>query len=207
MPGYTDEELTAWLLGALDPWRSMALNRVTAQSPALAHRVEALAARLGSSSPQPEEPTSWRLPPPGIRGGPVTPRHAVRPVPILDAGQGPRPFDVKMEDLPDAQDRQVVVLCRQEGQWSVLFPTCPDEETRLGDLPLGPDRTRVLSLTLSPGRSRRWAVALVSDPVRPDWQAPPVGRWETLRQALYENRVPVFAFDVPQGDPSGQANS
>lgn len=199
MKNHSDEEILAWLVGTLDPWRSVALAHDVARDATLGRRVQALQAVLAAGTPEDPLESRWRLPPPGVAGGRTGACLQVAPVPLL-AGDGLHaydPFDVRIDGIADPDDRRVVVMVRQREDWSVVSPTAPAEDLRLSDLDRAPDGPFVLTLAARPEVGRQcWGVALPPWRAPVGWSLPPEARWAELRDHIYRNAVPIFVFEV-----------
>lgn len=191
-----DRDLVAWLARALTPGRALEIADEVAASPELQLRVRELG---GSLDEPPPPPPRWRLPPPGMRIGPVSMQVVVDTATFGPDDDGLAPgahVGVYLEDLPDAEQRLVVVLLRGSGEWSVIFPEGIDDSTTLADLRLDPDGRRVLDLR-APATPGRWRFGVALPEVRSiDLTLGLDARWTGLRDAIAQGHIPVFTTDV-----------
>ncbi len=106
-------------------------------------------------------------------------------------------FQVRIDDVDDAQDRRVVVLRRQERCWEVVFPSTPDEDLRLGELQPQSDGTRLLDLLAAePAGRQEWAVVLPKADRPVDFDDSVSGRWASLASDVELGGVPWAAVEV-----------
>ena len=188
MPPLSDRLLLAWLAGALDPGRASEVAEDVAADPMLQARVAALGAQLADPPAAP----SFRLPPP------TRPSFGMRRQLAIAMGDTTlRPGDrFRLAlDPPDDAERIVVVLRRVTSDWSVVFPTDPDEVLPVGALPTE-DGSPILDLVVDrPGR-QRWAVALPAASVAIDWTAPEATRWQALSAGIADGSIPVTSIEL-----------
>lgn len=187
-------ELVAWVLGALEPDRAVEVATLVAESPALQRRVRSLQRSLPAWRQAPTR--TWNLPPPGLN-------RASAALVMSGPGEAPgqlRPgarFEVSLPDLPTPEDVQIVVLSRDETDWTVRFPSRPDEQLTLAELQRGPDGRRRLDLSAGQREGlQRWAVALPSRALVADWSAPEEQRWARLKSAIEAGEVTVSTVEV-----------
>lgn len=173
--------------GLLDPDDAADLEDRLAASASLRAALRGIRAEPVEAPPR----SPWRVPPPGWGAALRVQTPAVLGPGRVRAGEA---FHIDLDELPDAAEREVVVLRQQAGRWEVLAPEQPDDRARLSDFPLVEGRRRVTLLARGVG-PQRWAVAL------PVWEAwapaeTPAARWEALQRAVAEGRVPVGAADL-----------
>jgi hypothetical protein len=172
--------------GLLDPGEATRLREKIAADPAL---VLAFAELERAPSPPWEPSRAWRLPPPGLYGGPVG--FGARVEAALSMGAEPL-LRLRFQP-PDLNPRAVVLLTRGARGWEVLSPERDEAPLLLADLPVVPETNeRELLLTgVDPG-PRGLVLALPALELLP---TPPWGEdpWAPLRAALVEDRVPVRA--------------
>ncbi len=106
-------------------------------------------------------------------------------------------FQVKIDEPDDAEERRVVVLRKQERNWTVVFPSSPDEDLSLSELDSEGDGTRTLDLlaTDPPGR-QEWAVVLPRADRPVDFDDSVNSRWADLRSQVATGSVPWAAVEV-----------
>lgn len=188
-----DVELSAWILGGLDPDRAAELDARVRVSPALAARTQALGRQRATWTAPP--PATWTFPPVGVVL-PGWPQASVSAGLLL--GRPLRPgarFEVYVRDLPDAERHQVIILYAEGDAWRVLFPESPGEQLRAADLEAAPGGGRRLELSAQakPG-PQRWAVAFPPLSFSPDW-----GRsdpWAALAASVRAGEVRTLRFTV-----------
>ncbi len=198
-----DAELIGWLSGALEPGEERRLASELASSPALRRRLDVLRARI--AEPQDEAPV-FRIPPPWARqpGAALQGRAELQGARWAGQVEGATGFAGGDEDLlvtlrvlpPDEEDRLVVVLVHEGERWRVLLPSSPDMALRLREL----DREGAEHILEVRPRVRgrlRYVVALPrvgeADPV---WDGPEDLRWEALRHALAQSRIPTLSIEL-----------
>ena len=150
--GISEFELSAWLLGALDPDRAEELAQAVARSPALAERARArqrVLERLPTlrARPMPIPGSDWR--------GQLVARRVHAGNLSEDAlGEGLRPGDrveLRGSALTDPPRRELVAMTRDaEGRWDVVWPEHADERTPVEALERDADGALKVSLSASP---------------------------------------------------------
>lgn len=197
--GVSELELSAWLLGALDPDRADELAQAVARSPALAERArarKALLERLPSlrARPMPVPGSDWR--------GQLTARRTSAGRLGKDtSGEALRPGDrveLRVTALPDPERRELVAMTRgAEGRWDVVWPEHPDERTPVSALERDADGALKVSLSASPTLgTQRWLLVFPEAPWPVDWSAPRTSRWESLLARVSCGDVPLFTFEL-----------
>ena len=195
----SDRLLLAYLTGALEPSRRQELSEHIDADTDLQRRLRQLSERLGG-----QPPARWRIPPPAIRGVPwmmaarvERSRHAVlgaEEAPELVPGQ---PFQLRLPQVESPSSWRVVVLYRQSGDWEVVFPTWPDDDMTLADLPMESNGELRLDLIARPEAGRqRWAMALLPLAFSIDWDAPEDRRWAPLQDELARGEIQLAVIEV-----------
>lgn len=164
----SDRDLAAWLAMALEPPRHLEIARALAASPALVARLE----RLSHATPEPQR-SSWILPPPGLG--------AFTSAPVAVMGDEAPWIRIALPQTAAPTDR-VLVLERQQGEWTVISPNSPSETLTVADLP---QEESVRQLDVAPNsHAERIGVVLVPAFVVIDWNEPPETRWEALMEGV-----------------------
>lgn len=162
----------------------------------------ALAAARRSRAPQAMDAPAdltWRVPPPGVPGGAARWGAQAESPPVFRADTRYRPGDrvcVRMAPLPDADQRQVVLLRLEDEAWQVRFPTRAGEILLLSQLPQREDGSRTLDLRAWPPAGRqRWAVALPDRRLAAPLDADP-GVLAQLQRDIERGEVPCCALEI-----------
>lgn len=201
---FSEFELSAWLLGALDPDRAEELTQAVSRSPALAKRAEArrrVMERLPSlrARPMPIPGSDWR--------GQLVARRVQAGILGEDAiGEGLRPGDrveLRVSTLPDPDRRELVAMTRDaEGRWDVVWPEHADERTPVEALERDPDGALKVSLSASPTiGTQRWLLVFPETPWPVDWSSPRAIRWDPLMARISAGAVPLFTFELEVSAP------
>lgn len=192
----SDEHLTAYLVGALEPGLAKEIEEELSASPGLRAHAALLAARIQQAESWAE---AWDIPPVGVPAGRGAFTAQLAHGMVMAAGPlapGDR-FSVLLGPVPDAAERLVVVLLHEPEGWRVVFPSHPEESMRADEVPLETDGTRRLDLAAGPHPgTQRWAVALPWLTLEIDWSLPPEERWSDVRAAVADGSVPVSAVRV-----------
>lgn len=176
--------LTLFAAGLLDPPDAAEVEDQLLGSAALRRQLAALGA------PPRWTLSPWRVPPPALGVPMRVASLEAFSTQTLRAGDA---FHADLPDLPDASEREVVVLRRSESLWEVLAPLHAEDRARLSDFPLVDGLRRVTLLARGTGR-QRWAIAL------PRWAADrdlaSTDAWADLRASLQAGDVPVGSVDL-----------
>jgi len=202
--GISEFELSAWLLGALDPDRAEELAQAVARSPALAERARArqrVLERLPTlrARPMPIPGSDWR--------GQLVARRVHAGNLGEDAlGEGLRPGDrveLRVNALTDPIRRELVAMTRDaEGRWDVVWPEHADERTPVEALERDADGALKVSLSASPTiGTQRWLLVFPETPWPVDWSLPRAIRWEQLMARISTGAVPLFTFELEVSAP------
>ena len=202
--GISEFELSAWLLGALDPDRAEELSQAVASSPALAERArrrQLVLERLPPlrARPMPIPGSDWR--------GQLVARRVQSGALGEDAlGQGLRPGDrveLRVSALTDTNPRELVAMTRDaEGRWDVVWPEHADEHTPVEALERDADGALKVSLSASPTiGTQRWLLVFPETPWPVDWSLPRAIRWEQLMARISTGSVPLFTFELEVSAP------
>ncbi|MBK9368525.1 MAG: hypothetical protein IPN01_19825 [Deltaproteobacteria bacterium] len=202
--GISEFELSAWLLGALDPDRAEELAQAVARSPALAERARArqrVLERLPTlrARPMPIPGSDWR--------GQLVARRVHAGNLGEDAlGEGLRPGDrveLRVSALTDPTRRELVAMTRDaEGRWDVVWPEHADERTPVEALERDADGALKVSLSASPTiGTQRWLLVFPETPWPVDWSLPRAIRWEQLMARISTGAVPLFTFELEVSAP------
>lgn len=188
-----DRDLILYLDGLLDPDEA----QTVAEALAASDELRARAALLGPTPiPTLSPPSPWRLPPPGA-GWTLKTRTPLVMSATTTVRIGRR-FQIHLPDVPDPEDRQVIVLRRDEDDaWAVLSPRSPNQQLPLSRLPPTDDGGWSIDLLASgpPGR-QRWAIALPPRDLPLEWRAAEDIRWAGLQNLLHQGGCPVFSIDI-----------
>ncbi|HHO49437.1 MAG TPA: hypothetical protein ENK18_00865 [Deltaproteobacteria bacterium] len=187
--------LIQYLAEVLDPPDTVELERLLEAEPALAHDLAVL--RSTYRPPEPPQLPAWRIPPPGVQigfGGAVS----ILSAPVLSEGAiriGSR-VRLQLPPLDDAALRELVILRRCGGAWTVLSPRDPSEVVRLSQLTRQPSGEHLLDLTVPgpPGRSRVAVALPMIGGI--DWQLEASERWAPLQRELALGEVPLVSFEL-----------
>ena len=187
-----ERDLVFYLAGLLDPPQALRFEERLANDPALQGALSALAGRW---SPDVEVfVPPWRVPPPGLGVG------AAAGVPAMFSEQTLRPgdrFSMRIDPIPDARVRRVIVLRKVDSGWDVVYPAAAEQALTLTDLKQDTDGCFQLDLTVqSPPGRQRWAVALPETAKSVDWSLPADSRWRWLRDAVAGGEVPIASVDI-----------
>jgi len=187
----SDAELLALVVGALEPSRALELEEVLAAEPALRLRK----ATLASSMALGEAPRhGWRIPAPGV-GMKLRLSASAAPVMGGELRPGDR-FRVRV-DRTEEPSRRIRVLFRKGEDWEVVYPSAPEEELAVAELPVDADGKRHIDLVAQPPAGhQRWAVALADAGDGVDWDAPETERWAALQSGIAAGSVPGAAVEV-----------
>ncbi|MBK7759636.1 MAG: hypothetical protein IPI35_25205 [Deltaproteobacteria bacterium] len=202
--GISEFELSAWLLGALDPDRAEELAQAVARSPALAERASArqrVLERLPSlrARPMPIPGSDWR--------GQLVARRVHAGNLGEDAlGEGLRPGDrveLRVSALADPDRRELIAMTRDAlGRWDVVWPEHADERTPVEALERDADGAVKVSLSASPTiGTQRWLLVFPETPWPVDWSLPRAIRWEQLMARISTGAVPLFTFELEVSAP------
>jgi hypothetical protein len=202
--GISEFELSAWLLGALDPDRAEELAQAVARSPALAERASArqrVLERLPSlrTRPMPIPGSDWR--------GQLVARRVHAGNLGEDAlGEGLRPGDrveLRVSALADPDRRELIAMTRDAlGRWDVVWPEHADERTPVEALERDADGALKVSLSASPTiGTQRWLLVFPEAPWPVDWSLPRAIRWEQLLACISTGSVPLFTFELEVSAP------
>ncbi len=198
--GISEFELSAWLLGALDPDRAAELAQAVARSPALAERARArqrVMERLPPlrARPMPIPGSDWRgqLVARRVHAG-ILGEEALRP--------GDR-VELRVSTLTDPDRRELVAMTRDaEGRWDVVWPEHADERTPVEALERDGDGALKVSLSASPTLgTQRWLLVFPEAPWPVDWSLPRATRWEQLIARISAGAVPLFTFELEVSAP------
>lgn len=184
----SERTLRRYLAGALDPGRREEVEAALSASPRLREQLALLVATTVR-----EEPSDWRLPPAGARG-PFALEPAVQPGAMMGEDAPDEDDYVELRfGAPDAlgAHRLFVLERGEDGEWEVLFPVAPEEERTLASLPRTTEGQIRLDIVPRRHAGLRLAVALVPADVTVAWALAAPARWDGLRAALAEGRVPV----------------
>ncbi|MCB9761183.1 MAG: hypothetical protein H6739_15185 [Alphaproteobacteria bacterium] len=186
-------ELTAWLLGGVEPERAAEIADRVACSPQLQERVRAL--EREHLDPVPAHPSPVPLPPEGFRRA-GWPRLEVAPAPRLSHALRPGDrFTLHLDRLPDAQTHQLVVLVHEARRWRIIFPEGPEDRLPIDALPQDPRGRRILELSARPWAGRqRWALAFPHLDFPFAWGA--AEPWGPLFEALRRGALKVGRFSI-----------
>lgn len=196
----TDRTLRRYLAGAMDPGRREEIEAALAASPRLRERLTLLVATTVR-----DEPSAWRLPPPGARG-----QHALTPAVQTAAAMGEDGFqdddyvELRFQAPEGLSDHRLALLERgADGDWTVLYPQAPEEDRPLSAFSRETDGRVRLDVALSGAGPGRLAVALLPAELIIDWGAPEAERWIGLQDALSQGRLPVetAALSIGHADP------
>lgn len=187
-----ERDLVFYLAGLLDPAQALRFEERLAADPSLQ---AALVGLSGRWSPDVEVSVpQWRVPPPGLGVG------AMAEVPAVFSEQTLRPgdrFSMRIDALPDAGLRRVVVLRKIDSGWDIVYPSAAGQTLTLTDLKQDTEGCFQLDLTVqSPPGRQRWAVALPEVAAKVDWSLPEDRRWRWLRDAVAGGGVPIASVDI-----------
>lgn len=194
----TDRDLLAYLVDAVDPGAREEIEAALRGDAGLRFRLGELSRQVQAMTERPVD--TWRIPPPGLPSGRERYRLTLDHLPVmggerLRAGDS---FELVLDPVPDARRYHVVILFRTQQGWQVVFPTEPDEMTRLDAIEPEADGTRRLVLEARPEPGRQWwAVALVPDHVPVEWDRDEP--WEAIREAITDGTVPVTSVEIDVG--------
>lgn len=199
-----DLELSALLLGALDPSRARIVAAEVQRSPALRARLQALEAEM-SLRQAPQLIDAWRVPVPSARATGLSVRLSA--VATLSAAQPGDVISVFISGVPDPETRAVLVLRRDEERgWQVVFPARAQDWIPASALQ---DHQGARELMITVGQdvgAQRWAAAFPPLDTAIDWQAPERERWRQLREQLDRAALPIVSWEVraesTAGDPA-----
>lgn len=194
MDSTRDLELSALLLGALDPSRARIISAEIAESPPLQARLRALEAELATRQ-SPAAPDRWRVPVPWSASAGLGVRLSA--VPTLDAARLGDVHRVSLPSVPDPETRGVLVLRREPTlSWAVMFPVVADDWIALSALETR-DGARELMITATgePG-PQRWAVAFPPLDAPIAWDADEPERWAAVRALVAQAQIPIVSWEV-----------
>jgi len=184
----TDRTLRRYLAGAMDPGRREEIEAALAASPRLRERLALLVATTIR-----DEPSAWRVPPPGARG-PFAIAPEVRTAVAMgeDGFQDDDYIELRFLAPEGLAGHRLALLERGEGgDWTVLYPQSAEEDRPLSAFPREADGRVRMDVALGGPGLHRLAVAFVPEGMEIDWSAAPVARWAGLQEALSEGRIPV----------------
>lgn len=187
MKTISDRLLGQYLAEALEPPERRRVERALSEVPGARERLERL------RTTQLDEPADpWIVPPPGL---PSQLRAATAPAAVMDSTASAW-WVVRLDASPEVEDHTVVVLEREEGAWSVVFPATSAERITVSALPH--DEEGRVRLDLAAGSPRRVAVAMVPPSLPIDFAASVSStRWDHVKQAIRSGTIPVVSFDAP----------
>lgn len=197
--GISEFELSAWLLGALDPDRAEELAQAVARSPVLTERAQARQRVL-------ERLPSLRARPMPIPGSDWRGQLVARRVHAGQLSEGLRPGDrveLRVSALSDPDRRELVAMTRDsEGRWDVVWPEHADERTPVEALERDADGALKVSLSASPTiGTQRWLLVFPETPWPVDWSLPRAVRWDQLISRISAGLVPLFTFELEVSAP------
>ncbi|MEY3210318.1 MAG: hypothetical protein RIT28_799 [Pseudomonadota bacterium] len=198
--GISEFELSAWLLGALDPDRAEELSQAIARSPALAERARArqrVMERLSPlrARPMPIPGSDWR--------GQLVARRVHAGILGEDALRPGDRVELRVSALTGPDPRELVAMTRDaEGRWDVVWPEHADERTPVEALERDPDGALIVNLSASPTiGTQRWLLVFPETPWPVDWSLPRAIRWDQLMARISTGAVPLFTFELEVGAP------
>lgn len=189
-----DLELSALLLGALDPSRARIVAAEVQRSPALRARLEALEAEM-SLRQDPQLIDAWRVPAPSARATGLSVQLSA--VATLSAAQPGDVISVFISGVPDPETRAVLVLRRDEERgWQVVFPARAQDWIPASALP---ERQGARELMITVGQDvgvQRWAAAFPPLDTPVDWKTEGDARWRLTREQLDRSALPIISWEV-----------
>lgn len=196
LPEDLRSQLILYLAEVLDPPDSAEIERRLEAEPGLAQELAVL--RSTRAEPEPLQIPAWRIPPPGVQIGFGDEKIVIAAAPVLSEGPiriGSR-IRLQLPSLDDAGLRELVVLRRAGGAWTVLSPRQPSEVVRLSQLTRQETGEHVLDLTVPgpPGRSRVAVALPMIGGI--DWKLSASERWSMLQRDLALGEVPLVSFDL-----------
>ncbi|RME20807.1 MAG: hypothetical protein D6798_19645, partial [Deltaproteobacteria bacterium] len=132
-PSVSELDLLLLAVDALDPDQAAQLRVRMVRDPELQQRFAELR-RGAESESMAARPPRWRIPPPGMALAPRLERAArlapaeVDPVRVGDS------FFIRFDTPPTPAATGVVLLKRQDGDWSVVSPAAPSRTRSVADL-------------------------------------------------------------------------
>lgn len=194
MDSTRDLELSALLLGALDPSRARVVAAEVQRSPALQERLDTLEAELDARRTEPTlDP--WRVPAPWASPAGMTVRLSIAAT--LHAAHPGDVYQVLISGVPDPQLRAVLVLRRDPALgWRTVFPTRQQDWIPASELG---EHQGARELMITVGQDvglQRWAVAFPPLDAPVDWQADETERWRWTREQLRRAALPVVSWEV-----------
>lgn len=194
MDSTRDLELSALLLGGLDPSRARTVAAEVQRSPALRQRLDALEAELVARRVEPDL-DAWRVPAPWASSAGMTVRLSVEAT--LHAAHPGDVYQVLVSGVPDPERRAVLVLRRDPDLgWRTVFPTRQQDWLPASELREA-QGARELMITVGQDVGiQRWAVAFPPLDAPVDWQAGEPERWRWAREQLRRAAFPVVSWEV-----------